>query len=85
LPVTFTYPVAAEVTSGNKKLLLDICDSNVLQEVLIFGAYLAYLDFIKHNITKTDSVFKIYLKKKESVQYQKLKVNHKTVIVAAAN
>ena len=53
LPVTFSYPVAAEVTSGNKVLLLDICDSNVFQEVLIFGPYPAYLAFIKHNITKT--------------------------------
>jgi hypothetical protein len=64
LSVTFTYPVAAEVTSGNKKLLLDICDSNVFQEVLIFGAYPAYLDFIKHNITKTHSVFKMYFLQK---------------------
>jgi len=60
LPVTFTYPVAAEVTGGNKKLLLDICDSNVFQEVLIFGAYSAYLDFIKHNITNSHSVCKMY-------------------------
>jgi hypothetical protein len=43
LPVTFTYPVAAEVTSSNKKLLLFICYSNVFQEALIFGAYPAYL------------------------------------------
>lgn len=63
LPFTFTYPVAAEGTSSNKKLLLDICNSNVFQEVLIFGAYPAYLDFIKHNITKTDLVFKTYFKK----------------------
>jgi hypothetical protein len=85
LPVTFTSPVAAKVTSNNKKLLLDICDSNIFQEVLIFGAYRAYLNFIKHNITKTHSVFKTYFLENESVQYQKLKVYYKTAIVAAAN
>ena len=47
--------------------LLDVCDSNVFQEVLIFGAYPAYLDFIKHNITKTHSVFKMYFLKIGSV------------------
>jgi hypothetical protein len=62
-----------------------IFDSNVFQEVLIFGAYSAYLDFIKHNITKTHSVFKTYLKKNESIKYKKLKVYYATVIVVAAN
>jgi len=73
LPVTFTYPVAAEIISGNKKLLLDICDSNVFQEFLIFGSYPAYLDFIKHNITKTHSVFKMYFLKKLKCTLSKIK------------
>jgi hypothetical protein len=46
-------PVAAKATSCNKKLFLDVCDSGVFQEVLIFGAYPACLGFIKHNITET--------------------------------
>jgi hypothetical protein len=50
-----------------------------------FYAYPAYLNFIKHNITETYSVFKMYFLKNESVQYQKWKVYYKTVIVAAAN
>jgi hypothetical protein len=40
MPVTFTYPVAAAVTSGNKKPLLDVCDSDIFQEVFsMFGFY----------------------------------------------